>query len=447
MAEVAARLGTPLMPWQRMVADVALELDPGTGRLAHREVGLTVPRQSGKTTLLLAMMVHRALGFGQRQRIVYTAQTRNDARQKWEDGHVAALDASPFRGMYQVRKSNGSEAIKWRNGSLHGITATTEKSGHGETLDLGVIDEAFAQVDNRLEQAMKPAMITRPQPQLWVVSTAGTPDSSSYLWAKVEAGRKRAQGGPSSIAYFEWSADEDADPADPATWWSCMPALGHTIGEDAVRADFESMLLPEFRRAYLNQWVAGKAEAPIPLALWDACADPATEVTDPVAFAFDVTPDRAWASIAVAGRRPDGRLHLEVVDHRPGTGWVVERLGELVARWKPTAVVADLTGPAGSLAADAERARLEVVAVTAGQHAQACGRLYDEVVSGQVRHRGQLMLAKALDEATKRPLGDGGWAWSRKSSAVDICPLVAVTLAGWAVDSAKVPASALGAVW
>lgn len=444
---MAAKLGTPLMPWQRMVADVALELDPGTGRLAHREVGLTVPRQSGKTTLLLAMMVHRALGFGDRQRIVYTAQTRNDARQKWEDGHVAALDVSPFRGMYRVRKSNGSEAIKWRNGSLHGITATTEKSGHGETLDLGVIDEAFAQVDNRLEQAMKPAMITRPQPQLWVVSTAGTPDSSSYLWSKVEAGRKRAEAGGSSVAYFEWSADEDADPADPATWWSCMPALGHTIGEDAVRADFESMLLPEFRRAYLNQWVAGKAEAPIPLASWDACADPASEVADPVAFAFDVTPDRAWASIAVAGRRPDGRLHLEVVNHRPGTGWVVERLGELVAAWKPSAVVADLTGPAGSLAADAERVRLEVVAVTAGQHAQACGRLYDEVVTGQVRHRGQLMLAKALDEATKRPLGDGGWAWSRKSSAVDICPLVAVTLAGWAVDSAKVPASALGAVW
>lgn len=423
------------MPWQRMVADVALEVDPATGRLAYREVGLTVPRQSGKTTLLLAMMVHRALGFGQRQRIVYTAQTRNDARQKWEDGHVATLDASPFKGMYVVRRSNGSEAIKWRNGSLHGITATTEKSGHGETLDLGVIDEAFAQVDNRLEQAMKPAMITRPQPQLWVVSTAGTPDSSSYLWSKVEAGRRRAGVAGSSVAYFEWSADEDADPADPATWWSCMPALGHTIGEDAVRADFESMLLPEFRRAYLNQWVAGKAEAPIPLALWEACADASSAPEDPVTFAFDVTPDRAKAAIAVAGRRGDGRLHLEVVEHRPGTGWVVARLVELRERWGPKAVVADFTGPAGSLRADAERAGLAVRAVTAGEHAQACGRLYDAVTAGHVRHRGQPELVDALDGATQRALGDGGWAWSRKSSAVDICPLVAVTLAGWAVDA------------
>ena len=54
-------LGTPLMPWQQRVADTALEVDPGTGRLAYREVTLTVPRQSGKTTLILALAVHRAL--------------------------------------------------------------------------------------------------------------------------------------------------------------------------------------------------------------------------------------------------------------------------------------------------------------------------------------------------------------------------------------------------
>jgi hypothetical protein len=34
--------------------------------------------------------------------------------------------------------------------------------------------------------------------------------------------------------------------------------------------------------------------------------------------------------------------------------------------------------------------------------------------------------------AKKRPLGDA-WAWSRKSSAVDISPLVACTLARFAV--------------
>jgi hypothetical protein len=31
--------------------------------------------------------------------------------------------------------------------------------------------------------------------------------------------------------------------------------------------------------------------------------------------------------------------------------------------------------------------------------------------------------------ARTRPLGDAGWAWSRKGSPVDITPLVAATLA------------------
>ncbi len=33
-----------------------------------------------------------------------------------------------------------------------------------------------------------------------------------------------------------------------------MPALGITVSEETVRADFETMDLAEFRRAYLCQW-------------------------------------------------------------------------------------------------------------------------------------------------------------------------------------------------
>src|SRR6266508_5204234 len=49
VAKVAKALGTPLMPWQRLVADVAMEVDPRTGRLVYGEVVVTTPRQQGKT--------------------------------------------------------------------------------------------------------------------------------------------------------------------------------------------------------------------------------------------------------------------------------------------------------------------------------------------------------------------------------------------------------------
>jgi hypothetical protein len=48
VAAIAEQLGTPFMPWQRQVADVAMELDPATGLLAYREVDLTTPRSPAR---------------------------------------------------------------------------------------------------------------------------------------------------------------------------------------------------------------------------------------------------------------------------------------------------------------------------------------------------------------------------------------------------------------
>lgn len=432
VARIATALGTPsLMPWQQHVADVALEVDDG-GLLVYGEVVLTVPRQSGKTTLLLALMVHRALAFESAQRIIYTAQTRNDARRKWEDEHVRLLERSPLASIMQVRKALGFESILWTNGSNHSISSSTEKAGHGETLDLGVVDEAFAHEDARLEQALKPTMITRPQPQLWVVSTAGSP-KSHYLRSKVDAGRLQVElGQPSTVAYFEWSAPPDAPPQDPATWRSCMPALGHTIAERAVANHAATMPVTEFRRAYLNQWPDEAATGWTVIAehAWTSLADHRSTPVDPVSFALDVTPDRSRSAVAVAGGRSDGRLHVEVVEHNAGTTWVVGRLQDLVAKWNPCAVVLDAAGPAGTLLPALQAAGIEAITPSTREVAQATGMFYDAVLQGGLAHLDQPSLKAALAGAQQRPLGDA-WAWARKGSAVDISPLVAVTLAGW----------------
>jgi phage terminase large subunit-like protein len=106
-------LGLPPMPWQSLVADAALDVDPDTGLRAYREVALTVPRQSGKTTLIFGAAVHRAQGFGRKQRIINAARTRNHARQKWEEEHLETLKASPLNPLtLRPPLSNGSEAIR-----------------------------------------------------------------------------------------------------------------------------------------------------------------------------------------------------------------------------------------------------------------------------------------------------------------------------------------------
>lgn len=242
---VMDRLGFPPMPWQKYVLDVALEIDPATGLFAHREVGLAVPRQQGKTQQILGVQVHRIAAWP-RQNVVYAAQTRGMARIRWEDEFLETILGSPLARKIRTRKSNGNEAIIWTSTrSRMGITANTEKAGHGPPLDLGIIDEAFAAEDDRLEQAFSPAMLTRAMAQLWWASAGGT-DKSVWLNKKRAAGREHierlwATGEHPSVAYFEWYAPEHMRRDDPATWRATLPALGYTVTEATIRAELEKL--------------------------------------------------------------------------------------------------------------------------------------------------------------------------------------------------------------
>lgn len=156
--------------------------------------------------------------------------------------------------------------------------------------------------------------------------------------------------------------------------------------------------------------------------------DPESKLQDPVCLAFDVNPDRSRASISAAGANADGDWHVEVVDYFTGTAQVVPRLVQLDERWQPLVIVCDAHGPAAALLEEATLAGLAVKTVTAGEHAQSWGRFVDAVNEGTIRHLGSLELQTAIRGARTRPLGDAR-AWSRRSSSVDISPLVAATLA------------------
>lgn len=444
------------MPWQQYVADVALEIDPATGLLAYRTVILTIPRQMGKTTLLLPVWLQRAVSWP-KQNIAWTMQSAKDAREKWEDEHVPVLLSSPLaKAVAKVRKQNGSEAVIFANGSLQRLMASTLSAGHGKVLDLGIVDEAFAQSDDRLEQSMRPAMRTRKQPQLWLVSTMGTQGESQWFHGWCDAGRAAVESGePGPVAYFEWSAEEDADPADPATWWSCMPALGHTVSEATIRAEYDlAMMTPEglagFRRASLNQRTQLRTDPVFPADVWAGCADVTSQLSGPVVLAIDMPPERGWITVAVGGRRADGLTHVEVVDRRRGTHWMRDELVRLATAYDVRSVLVMPGGPAGGVVPDVQAACAAagdpdlMRMVTSSEFTSACGRFFDGVVGGTVRHLGQDELDVPIAAASRKPTGDA-WRWARRSSEVDISPLCAVSMAAWAVDALPPPAEPVAA--
>lgn len=452
VASVMESLGYTPMPWQRYVWDVALELDPTTGLPWYRHVGLSVPRQQGKTQTLLALMVWRAQAY-KRQRIIYAAQNRNMAKERLEDEFWATIEVSKLARQFMLRKANGREAIiSRRRRSRIGITANTESAGHGPPLDLGLMDELFAHVDDRLEQAFSPAMLTRETAQLWWASAGGT-EKGVPLLKKRTAGRALIEelwktGQFPRTAYFEWFAPDDLDRSDPKTWSVALPALGHTVTEATIAHELATLDAGEFDRAYLNR-TAKKVPPPdvnIPAGAWPGLVDEESMPRRPhLALAVDVSQDRTYASIGVASQREDGRMHLELVDRRPGTEWVVPAVVRLARLWEPVAVAIGSTGtPAASLIDELTEAGVKVpedkdkprrghlAVVRTNDFVEACGQLADAMTQGTARHRDQTDLTAAVSGARSRRVGDA-WVLDRTASLTDVSPFVAVTLARWAL--------------
>lgn len=449
VGQISAALGKPFMPHQQHIVDVALELDPLSGLLVYREVVLVMMRQNGKTELLLPVITHRALTWPG-QRAVYSTNTAGQARTRWEDVHKKRLEDSPFRGLFTTRLQIGQEALLFNNGSSYSPISTTAKTGGtGDTTDLGVVDEAWVHEDSRIEASLRPTMLTREQPQIWVASMIPGPTrlesiESGYLKHKIKVGRARTEAGLTrDSCIFYYGAAQGLDPADPATWWSCMPALGRTIPESAIRADFEGMQLADFTAEYLSRLPddASSGWVHISQAVWELAADPASAPVGVLALAVDVLPDRSVSAICAAGYRGDGLLHVELTgadgtsDARPGVGWTIPRLKQIIDRMgdgRPCVTVVNDRG----LAEAATEAGLSVHLPQVRDVAAWCAQFFDEVAgpyapARRLKHRGQAQLDEAVRVAEKRSVG-GAWAWANN------CVLTAASLAVGALLTPRV---------
>ncbi|MET8603075.1 phage terminase large subunit family protein [Streptomyces rubiginosohelvolus] len=347
VAKLGASMGAPFMPWQRQVADVALEVDDA-GVYRYGVVVLTVQRRAGKTTLLQPVMAHRGITV-KRAGLWVTAQQRQDAADTWADT-ADAVEDSPLRRVVKRRSANGQECLRFTStgAKLRVFNALSRVALHGKNSDVVFIDEAFAftaEQGDVILQAAVPTMATRPGAQLWIVSTAGTA-ASTWLRDLVKKGRAQA-GGP-RFAYFEWSIPEDTeDLTDLDVYAAHHPAIGHTISLDALADARSTMKAHEFARAYGNFWVSSDEWAISPV-VWDAARTRAPFLPGlPIAFGAEVAADRSGGIICAAGTLADGRTGVEVVEHRGGIGWMAPRLLELSARHRPAAVVIDPGSPAG----------------------------------------------------------------------------------------------------
>lgn len=400
------------------------------GRWMTPQVGVSTPRQNGKSQLIVARALAGALVFDEKT-IIISAHQQDTAREVFTR-ITDLIDRNPMLAerVSQVMNALNREFIKFKNGATIRFKARSKGGGRGFSCDCLLLDEAQI-LGAAAWSAILPTMSARPNPQVWLLGTPPTVEDDGEVFTRI---RDTALAGKQSrLAYLEWSAEPTDDFDSPETWAKANPSYGARIGEDAVLGERSSMTDAQFAMERLGIWSAEKGLTVIPAETWGARAIPAERVpTDsPSAFGLDMSHDRVVSIGVCVGEHVEVAALDKVSDTLGAVEWLVERAGKKIP------VVVDGQSPAASMVPALRAAGVRLVVTSAADMAKACGSFYDAVLEDRLTHFDQAPLNAALLGARKRPIGAaGGWGWDRKDYSINLAPLVSVTLARFGANTA-----------
>lgn len=447
--DLARVAGLHLDPWQAFVLEHALG-ERDDGKWAARRVGVAVPRQNGKGSLLEARELAGLFLLGE-EFIVHSAHLFDTSFEAFMRLLSLIEDNPEFMRRVKpngVKRSHGEEGIHLKSGQRIRFRTRSGGGGRGFSADCVILDEAMY-ISRGVHSAMLPTISAKENPQVWYTGSAVDQLEHEHGEVFATIREQGLSGHHDGVMYMEWSPPFDEPSkvtpeamSDPGVWAQANPALGIRIESESIESELQAFGAREFAVERLNvgDWPSLNADqgAVIRVDDWMRLADETSGIDGPVTFAFDVSPDRRHATISAAGRNAEGLVHVETAVSRKGTEWLVPKLVEMCAKHDVTAPICDGRSPAHAFVAVLQAHGLEPVVTSSQEHADACGQLYDLVERGELRHFGTKEMVAAIRAAVKRPLGDA-WAWTRTKSPVDITPLVAATLAVGAVESEQPP--------
>jgi hypothetical protein len=231
------------LPWQEYTARRLLEHDD-QGRLIHRRVGISVPRQVGKSVLLRQLAAFRLQceeRFGEPQTVLHVAHSLNTT----EEVFYPAIETARRLG-WLVREGNGQ--MKIQVGGNRWVPRSTQ-TGYGFTLSTALVDEAWAVAPRRVESGYAPTLSARASGQVVMFSTAN--EWATPLFPRFRETALQRDG----WLLVEWSAPAGTDPHDQEAWQAACPVpisderralMGDELASDEYTFGFER----------LNRWPA-----------------------------------------------------------------------------------------------------------------------------------------------------------------------------------------------
>lgn len=389
------------------------------GTWAAKQVGLSAPRQNGKSQLIVARALAGALLFGE-TKIVISAHSQDTARETFNK-FLEQRDASPALDdrIEKVMNALNREFIQFKNGAVIQFKARTVSGSRGFSSDCLLLDEAQI-LGMPAWVSINSTMSARPNPQIWLLGTPPTPEDNGEVFTSIRSAA--IEGRSQTLAWLEWAASPDDDPALPETRAKANPAWWTRINHEIVQGEYETYPPERFSLDRLGIWSSEESLQVMPN--WMACGDKKLTPPTPATIGIAVSIDRAWSSIGAcsAGEIP----HLGSHKRARGTDWVVAEAVRIHEKYGIQPVIAG-RGPGASLIQPLKDAGLEPVVAGIDDYQDACADLFDSVEAGTVEHAHYDDLNEAVSVA--------GWTsgerrvWTRKSG--DVSMLEAVTLALW----------------
>lgn len=333
------------------------------GRPLYRDVTVQLARRSAKTTTIQCELLGRCASIPG-TKVIQTAQDGTRASEVFTQ-MLDELDSAdpaddPKARQWTAFRSTGREYLKFKNGSIWRVVAPKPGSFRSKAADVVWFDESGEldpEESERIEAGALPVMDTRPNGQ---VIRSGTPGEirAGTFWTALETARRE----PDRFGIVDYCAtDEEVAGMDPDEFPAELVQRIHPgvisglTTLEVIEERWARMDLPKFLREYLCVWPPDTGATALDLAVLEELT------TDPVAV-----PPQAWAlgyDVAIGGGSASsasawyagGELHVQVMDHRLGSGWLVEDLGRALHKHPRLTISYDSIGGNISIAQDLGR--------------------------------------------------------------------------------------------
>lgn len=433
--------GIKLLPWQKAILYrwlAVIEDDDGNMVWANPDAGLSVPRQNGKSELLIARIIGGMVFLG--EAVVYTAQSVNTVEEIKRRVMRFFYDAEQEIRELLTDEFNGEprslDYIELRNRGRCVFRTRTRTNGLGATNDVLLIDEAQEYTDAQ-QEALLPTLAAgkRQNRQTISVGTPPTAGTSGTVWVRTR--NKVLDGKIVNYCWQEWSVEIITDPGDVNAWYETNPSLGYFLMVTAVRNEAGQMATDSFNKMRLGWYAGVENQRAISDDLWNPLAITQVDLPDnpSLVYAIKFAPDGSAVSLSVGVNMPNGKVHVELIERKPmsaGTTWLVVWL---LDRWRRANKII-IDGASGTMLLVEELTRSEkriskrILTPNVREAGAAFGGFYTAVEQGTITHYNQPALNMSIRTVKRRPIGrDGMFGYAAMNSDIQSDPTESVALA------------------